>query len=173
MSLSKLNWITSKAKPEWMAAELVEYMKDRDSLLKKARRTKDPKDKKAANRARNKTNCMVKSAKNNFIKDKLNDYQNNPKKFWEQIKSTYPSDKNQNPIRFSDKEGHTLDNNKTAKLINEYFTNIGPELAKITQDLARNVDPLILNTEVYRPDLNCHTLNLHYPPMEELIKKGK
>ena len=28
-----------KSKPEWLVAELGKYMKDRDSLLKKARRT--------------------------------------------------------------------------------------------------------------------------------------
>ena len=67
-------FIFPKSKPEWLAAELVEYIKDRDSLLKRARRTKHPDDKKAANKARNRTNRLVKNAKNNFIKEKLNDY---------------------------------------------------------------------------------------------------
>ena len=74
-------FIFPKSKPEWLVGELVEYMKDRDSLLKKACRTKNPQDKKATNKARNRTNQLVKNAKNNFIKNKLNDYHNNPKIF--------------------------------------------------------------------------------------------
>ena len=42
-------FIFPKSKPEWLVAELAEYMKDRDSLLKKASRTKLLVDKKAAN----------------------------------------------------------------------------------------------------------------------------
>ena len=71
-------FIFPKSKTEWLVAELVKYMKDRDLLLKKTRQTKLRGDKKAANRARNKTNCMVKNAKKNCIKEILNDYWDNP-----------------------------------------------------------------------------------------------
>ena len=90
-------FIFPKSKPEWLVGELVEYM-DRDALLCVARQTKLSADKKAANKARNKVNKLVKNAKNNFRKEKLDNYQNNPKKFWEQKKAVYPSDKNTNPI---------------------------------------------------------------------------
>ena len=112
-------------------ADLVEYMKNN-----KARRTKKLEDKKTANKARNKTNSLVKDAKNTFIKDELRDFQNNPKNFWEQIKSTYSSDKFNNLIQFSDNEGNLLNNSQTAHLINDYFTNIGPNLAKAAQEMA-------------------------------------
>ena len=134
-------FIFPKSKPEWLVGDLVEYMKDRDSLLKKARRTRKLEDKKAANRARNKTNKLVKNAKNTFIKDKLRGFQNNPKKCWQQIKSTYPSDKFNNPIQFTDKDGNSLNNKQTAHLVNEYFTNIGPNLAKTAQEMAK-YDPI-------------------------------
>ena len=60
-------FIFPKSKPEWLVGDLVEYMKDRDVLLNKDRRTKKLEDKKAANKARNKTNKLVKNAKNTFI----------------------------------------------------------------------------------------------------------
>ena len=101
-------FIFPKSTPEWLVADRIEYMKDRHALLNKARRTKKLEDKKAANKARTKTNKLVKNAKNTFNKDKLRDFRNNPKAFWEQIKSTYPSDKFNNPIQFSDKEGNLL-----------------------------------------------------------------
>ena len=117
-------------------------------LTEKARRTNEPQDNQAARKARNQTNRLLKSAKNNFIKEKLNDYRNNPKKFWEQIKSTYPTDKNQNPIRLSDTEGNILNNNQTATLVNEYFTNIGPDLANTARNMVRNLDLPILNAQI-------------------------
>ena len=58
--------IFPKPWPEWLVRELEEYMKDRDALLLVARRTKLSADKKAANRARNKVNKLV---KNNFIEE--------------------------------------------------------------------------------------------------------
>ena len=164
-------FVFPKSKPEWLVAEIAEYMKARDSLLKKASRTKDPKDKKAANKARNRTNRMVKNAKNSFIKDKLSDYQDNPKKFWEQIKSTYPSDKKQNPIRISDKDGNILENNQTAELVNDYFTNIGPNLARNTHEMALNIDPDALDIKINPQQPECPVLNLQYPPIEKLIQK--
>ena len=96
---------------------------------------------------------------------------NNPKRFWEQIKWTYPSDKNHNPIRFSDNNGNILNNSQTATLINKYFTNIGPDLAKVTQELARNIDTIALNAEINQHNPNCPTLNLQHPPIEQRIKK--
>ena len=77
--------IFPKSKPEWLVGELVEYMKDRDALLRVARRTKLLADKKASNKARNKVNKSVKNAKNNFIKEKLDNYQNKPKKDGNQL----------------------------------------------------------------------------------------
>ena len=59
-----------KSKPEWMAGDLIEYMKDRDSALRKASRTKDPIDKRNLRKARNKITCsfvepkMILSRKN-------------------------------------------------------------------------------------------------------------
>ena len=67
-------FIFPKSKPEWLMADLVEYMKDRDAFLNKARLTKKLEDEKAANKARNKRNQLVKNAKNTFIKDELRDF---------------------------------------------------------------------------------------------------
>ena len=107
-------------------------------MLSLAKPDKQNRIKKVANRSKNKTNHLIKNAKNTFIKEKLRDYQNNPTKIWEQIKSTYPSDKNNKPIQFSDSNGNSLGNKQTALLINKYFTNIGPDLTKITREMASN-----------------------------------
>ena len=162
-----------KSKPEWLVGELIEYMKDRDSLLKIARRTKLAADKKEANRARNKVNKLVKNAKNNFVKEKLNDYLNNPKKFWEQIKAIFPSDKNPNPIQLPDNDGNLLSNSQIASKINTYFTTIGLDLAKITQNTLENIDETIYPplAQIIVPD--CPMFELRHPTLEELINKVK
>ena len=160
-----------KSKPEWLVVELAEYMKDRDSLLNKARRTKLPEDKKTANRARNRTNRMIKNAKNNFIKEKLNNYMDNPKKFWEQIKSTYPSDNSKNPIRLYDEQGNTLSDLELATTINNYFTNIGPNLARSAQEMIKDQDPTLLHRIKHQRIPDCPILTLRHPAMPELLKR--
>ena len=62
-----------------MVGDLIEYMKDRDAALRKATRTKDPTDKNIARKARNKVNTIIRNAKNESIKGKLNNYSDNPK----------------------------------------------------------------------------------------------
>ena len=81
-----------------MVGDLVEYMKDRDAAVRKATRTKDPIDKKIARKARNKVNTLTRSAKNSFIKEKLENYSDNPKRFWEQIKTVMPKANLSNPV---------------------------------------------------------------------------
>ena len=56
-------------------------------------------------------------------------------------------------------------------LINDYFTNIGPDLAKTAQELSRNLDPTQLQRKDYHQTPDCPILTLHYPPLPELIKK--
>ena len=91
-----------------MSGELVEFMKDFDAALRKATRTKDPKDKKAARLARNKVNTLIWVAKNNFIKGKLENFSDNPNKFWEQIKSVMPTSDFSNAIFLENNLGQKL-----------------------------------------------------------------
>ena len=64
----------------------MEYMKDRDRALRKATRTKDHSDKMKARRVRNITNVLIRNTKNSFIIQKNQNYIDNRKRFWEQIK---------------------------------------------------------------------------------------
>ena len=116
-------------------------MKDRDSALRKATRTKDPKDKKAARLARNKVNTLIRVAKNNFIKGKLENFRDNPKKFWEQIKSVMPTSNFSNAIFLENNLGQKLNNKEAADKVNKYFTNIGSELALKIQQNNINIPP--------------------------------
>ena len=129
-----------------MASHLIEYMKDRDTALKKASRTKDPVDKRNAKKARNIVNSLIRRAKNDFIKEKLENYSDNPKKFWEQVKIVMPTTNLSNQIVLQDENGHKLKNCESANLINKYFSNIGFELANTIQNTNHNI-----NIPPYRP----------------------
>ena len=103
-------FIFHKSKPEWMVGDLIEYMKDRDAALRKATRTKDRTDKDIARKARNKVNTIIRNAKNDFIKGKLNNYSDNPKSFWEQIKAVMPTSNITNPVVLENDLGQNFNN---------------------------------------------------------------
>ena len=154
------------SKPEWMFGDLIEYMKDRDAALKKAIRTKNPVDKKLARKARNRVNVMIRNAKNIFVKEKLEQYEDNSKKFWEQIKSVMPNTKLSNPVNLMDDEGNKLNNLDSASAINSYFTNIGALLAsELKKEHPANEEP----NPVQLPVL-VEILNLQQPTFLEISK---
>ena len=49
----------SKSQPEWLTAEIIEMMKDRDQALKKAMGTGDHEDRKIGCKLGNKTNIII------------------------------------------------------------------------------------------------------------------
>ena len=88
---------------------------------------KDPKDKNAARLARNKVNTLIPVAKNNFVKRRLENFRDNPKKFWEQIKSVMPTSDFSNAIFLENNLGQKFYNKDAADRVNKYFTNIDSE----------------------------------------------
>ena len=60
----------SKSRPEWLTAELIEMMKDRDNAMKTTQRTKDLDDRKIERKLRNHTNSIIKLAKKRFCATK-------------------------------------------------------------------------------------------------------
>ena len=125
-----------------VSASKMGYMKDRDVALKIAIRTKKPLDRKLARKARNRVNILIRNAKNSFVKEKLEQFVDNPKKFWEQIKSVMPNAKLSNPVMLVNDKGNKLNNLETASVINSHFTNIGTMLASELKRLQPgNVEP--------------------------------
>ena len=80
-----------KSRPEWLTAEIMEMMKDRDRALKAAKMTKDLKDKKRARKLRNQLNSIIKLAKNQYMLEKLETYKKDPKNFGKLSKTFFQS----------------------------------------------------------------------------------
>ena len=114
----------------WVTREIVEVLKDKKRLFLKAKRTKLPEDLQAARKARNSANKMVKQAKEDFIKENLEDNNNNAKKFWEHINKLLPKKTANNTINIIDENNLPITKENVANYINTYFVGIGEELAR-------------------------------------------
>ena len=110
----------------------MELIKDKDSAMEKAKRTKKDADWIKAKQLRN--NCLpkVRRAKKDFINSELDNNKEDSNKFWKNIHDVIPnSKKSQKHIQLFHSTRNTVVPEKdTAMYINSYFVNIGPNLAK-------------------------------------------
>ena len=120
-------------KEAWITPQLLELIKDKDHALKKAKKKKDPELWKNAKRLRNNCTKRLRDARAEFIKDRMDQNMGDSKKFWKNIQEVIPNKKSNNRNIFNLLDISTkemIESEKTADFINDYFTNIGPNLAK-------------------------------------------
>ena len=118
-----------KEKPPWLTLDLLELIKDKDYLLKKARKSKLDIDKTNARQARNLVNSLIKRARSDYVKEQLDANRNDPKKFWEVIKNVF-GDKNLNErLALFDDLDNPIAEHDTSLFINNFFAQVGPNLA--------------------------------------------
>ena len=124
-----------RVKEPWVTPELLEFIKDKDKALKKAKKSQLLEDWIVARRLRNECLARVRNCKAEFIQDELTTNQDDSKKFWNSIKTIIPDDKSKHNKLF------IIDgiNNKNVvpeelpDFVNNFFADIGPNLAsKIT-----------------------------------------
>ena len=75
----------------------------------------------------------IKNAKADFITENLREHEGNPKKFWQSIHQVIPGKKSKfkECINLKDQNDKSFQNNEeAANYMNDFFTNIGPSLAK-------------------------------------------
>ena len=81
-----------RGKPcEWLTHDIRKMKTDKDRLLKKARKTKNPDDWNLYKKLRNCFNNKLKSAKSIFYRNMLHELSGNANKFWKCIKKIFPS----------------------------------------------------------------------------------
>ena len=119
-------------KEPWLSNQLIELIKDKDYALKRAKSTKDPVLWNEAKRLRNNCTRRLRDARADYIKENLENNMGNQKKFWKNIQNVIPSSKKKNigNFKLTDQvSGIDIDENDTAQYINDFFVNIGPNLA--------------------------------------------
>ena len=125
------NFKIKKYKEPWISQELLELIKDKDSLLKKAKQSKLPADWEIAKRYRNDCLSSIRRAKADFVTSELENNKNDTKKFWKNIKDILPlNSKSKKKITLINPEvGEDINDPDTASYINEFFANIGQKLS--------------------------------------------
>ena len=132
-----------KSKPEWLTAEIIEIMKDRDKALKIATKSKSPQDKKTARQFRNFANKTIKLAKSEYLLNKLDTHKKDPKKFWQAIQEILSKIKSSS-LKFLTSDGTPMSDEQMSECINDFFANVGTDLANKIPDIDT---PLTINDE--------------------------
>ena len=110
----------------------MEFIKDKDKALRKVKRTKRETDWDIARCLRNKCLHRVRNCKSEFIKNELNNNQDDSKKFSNTVKTVIPDKKTSNSkfhiLVLNNQEYVSQEN--LPNFVNNFFADIGPNLAK-------------------------------------------
>ena len=133
MCLIKTFRIKQVKKP-WITPRLLELIKDKDKALKTAKLSKNPDLWSEAKRMRIACTNRLRKAKADFIKEQLGTHSNDQKKIWKHIQEVLPSNAHgSGSISLFDDNKQIIETENTANYINQYFTDIGPNLARSCQ----------------------------------------
>ncbi len=145
----------------WLTDDIVKAMRERDNVKKRAIKAKSSQLWDEYRSLRNSVNIMIKRSKKNFINDEIQS--KDPKKIWKGLRHIVPGKtKDANVKSIMTETGEKTSSYDVANVMNDYFANVGPNLAKKisddnvcddTQNVYTNVD----NTNKF--DFNLVTEN--------------
>lgn len=117
--------------PPWLNQEILEILKTRDELYKKAKRSGLENDWNVARKARNNCTKVVNSAKNTYILNLLHTKEKNSKKFWKVIQQVLPnSNQKSQEIHLSDQTtGLDVPPGEVPDHLNNHFCQTGATLS--------------------------------------------
>ena len=119
-------------KEPWLTPQLIELIKDKDLILKRAKKNKNPDLWAEAKHIRNNCAKRLRDARAEFIRQNLDNNIGNQKKIWRHIQDVLPNSKSttENIKLVNKNTGIPIEDKDTATFINDFFVNIGPNLAK-------------------------------------------
>lgn len=125
--------VNQKGKPPWLNQSLLELIHERDRLYKIAKKSvNNTEDWANARKIRNLCNSCVKKAKENYVKEQLNNHNNDPKKFWIVIETVWNPNKKSNVhihlVNTDTKE--EIETENIPNYINEHLTNVAQKLTQ-------------------------------------------
>lgn len=116
-------------KPTWFTVELLEMIKEKDVAFFEAHKSDNPNDLQHAKKLRTDVKRAIRNARAEFIKNKLTDVADNPRKFWLEINKLIKHKTESNKIELADDNGTAIPEIETADHINRFFSSIGSNLA--------------------------------------------
>ena len=129
------NFKVKEVREVWVTNEILEEIKDKDLVVRIAKRTGRAEDWIRAKIIRNRVGRPVEQAKADFLKEQQAELEGDPKKFWRLVKSIVPGKKSKTGKILlvntaEDGETNKVANENTADFINTFFSGIGAKLAK-------------------------------------------
>ena len=121
------------AKCPWLQVATKKLMNERDSVLRKARRTGSEVDWSRYRRLRNQVSNRIKFEKRRYQRSEISDNMDNPKSFWKIMKNIFPGKKEKitSPQSIKTDDGETvIDLPTIAQRFNEFFTGAVSRLLK-------------------------------------------
>lgn len=128
-----------KHAPPWLNQEILETLKTRDELYKRAKTSKLELDWGIARKARNNCIKIVNAAKNNYILNLLHTEEKDSKKFWKVIQQVLPnSNQSRQQIHLTDQNtGLSIPTDKVPDYLNDHFCQIGASLSNSFPNLPK------------------------------------
>lgn len=123
--------ITTRAhQPPWITKEIIELLADRDLLFQEALQNGKLHLLPRARELRTDAKRAMRNARSDFIKTKLANLKDDPRKFWLEVNSLINKSSSKATIELSDQDGETIDPSQSPDYINTFFATIGPKLAE-------------------------------------------
>ena len=125
-------FVVNEYREKWMNRDLMELIIDKDLAIRKAKKTKKNDDIIYAKRIRNETGKIIEKAKKDFLENEFINSKGDPKRFWKNIYSIIPKtsiDNQKDIIHLKNENNTNIDIKETSEFINDFFINIGPNLA--------------------------------------------
>ena len=162
----------TNSRPEWITAELMELATDRDKAMKIAKREPTLENILRAKTLRNEAKIAFKRIREEFIKSKLEEHANDPKKFWNELGNVIPGNKSQNSSTFNlfDENSQALSKDVAANYVNDFFATIGQRLATNIDDPSE-ADLLSMGNILREDFLHLPQLQITSFSIEELVKE--
>ena len=119
----------------WLTADIKKLIFERDRKKRKAMVTKHSADWDVYKTSRNRVNIALRHAKAEYYRTKIAHQKNNPKEAWKTINDLLGRSANDNIVNeLKINDSNITSTEEIANAFNEYFTNIGPNLANSIGD---------------------------------------
>ena len=126
---TRLRKVRSEYAP-WLNEQIKKAMNNRDYLKKKAVKTKSNYYNQAHSTNRNHVNKLIKNAKKTYYKTTIENSKANPKQMWKHINQLVGRVSKTTHIPAINVGNKVIENEEgIAETLNEYFSNVGPELS--------------------------------------------
>ena len=158
--------IRSKKVP-WITSNIKELIIQRDKLERKAILTNLENDRSNYKTSRNEVNTKLRDAKRNYYSTTIAGQKFNPKRAWKSINSLLGKQKKPTLVNELSLNENCLTSSKSiAEGFNNYFSNIGPELASKIDSSNCNFEIYVKNAKLeftaFKPVVVSHVCRLLY-----------